>query len=53
MREREREGGAWGSQGRVARAGPGYVGLCRAGLGRVSGRNPTAHITTDRNPIAN
>jgi hypothetical protein len=51
MREREREGGAWGRQGRLGRVA--RVGLGEAGLGRVAGRNPTARTTTDRNPIAN
>jgi hypothetical protein len=42
-----------GRQGRATRAGPGWVGLGRAGLGRGPGRKPTTYTTTDRNPIVN
>jgi hypothetical protein len=42
-----------GEAGAPGARGQGRAGLDRAGLGRVAGRNPTACITTDRNPIAN
>jgi hypothetical protein len=40
MREREREGGAWGGCGRQGRARPG-----RAGLSRFADRKPTTRTT--------
>jgi hypothetical protein len=43
----------WGARGARGRAGTGRAGSGRAGLGRGSGRKPTTHTTTDRNPIAN
>jgi hypothetical protein len=54
MREREREG-AWGERGTpgARRAGPGRTGLGWVRLGRVVGRKPAAHTTTDQKPIAN
>jgi hypothetical protein len=53
MREREREGGAWGREGRQGRAGPGRTGLGWIRLGRVVGPKPVARTTTDQKPIAN
>jgi hypothetical protein len=52
-RKGEREAGAWGREGRQGRAGPGHTGLGWVRLGRVAGRKPAAHTTTDRKPIAN
>jgi hypothetical protein len=49
MREIERRG----RMGRGGAPGVRRLGLGRAGLGRVAGRNPTTRTTTDRNPITN
>jgi hypothetical protein len=35
----------------LGRAGLGWAGLDRAGLGRTAGQNPMARTTTDRNSI--
>jgi hypothetical protein len=45
MREREREGGCMGRQGRARPD--------QAGLGRGPRQKPTTHATTDRNLITN
>jgi hypothetical protein len=50
MREREREGGAWGRQWRQGHAGPGWTGL---GWVAGAGQKPTTHVTTDRKPPVN
>jgi hypothetical protein len=51
--ERKGERGARMGGGRGARGAPGRTGLGWVRLGRVAGRKPAAHTTTDRNPIAN
>jgi hypothetical protein len=53
MRERGREGGMRMGGGRGARGTPGRAGPGWVRLGRLAGRKPTTHTTTDRNPIAN